>query len=645
MKLLGMLMMCFCVIVYAEPCQKVVYSGHSNYPPFQWQQDGKIVGAAADVTELILNELKILFESRAVGPWNRVLMSAKQGSIDLVLGLKQVPERKTYLSFIEAPFYQNPVSVFVVKDRAFTFESWEDLIGRKGTLNLGDRHGAAFDAFVNAKLDTERVNGLRANFNLLVSGRTDYFITGLYTGRSFLEKFPDSDKVTFLPQPVLHGVIHHGFSKASDCLELQAYFNQRLQELNDQGVISALVEDNLKKWHAYTPTEYQNTRLKVGLLLANFTQGKSYRALFDQFEETYPNIQIELQAYEDEEYKKRLQQWVREKQGPDVFYWQGGERLFELVRQGVIRDVDTLWNSLEWNRKFSPRIKKLLSYQQRAYALPFAYYQWGFYYKKSLFKRLNLQPPRSWAEFLSVAEALASQELDVFAIGTKHQWPAAGWFDFFNLRLNGLRFYQSLLAGKTSYYHPKVRQVFEHWKRLIDLGYFNADHDELTWSQAMALLYREQAGLTLIGNFAERKFPAKLEGDIGFFPFPMIDPQMNRFELMPVEVFVLSSWSKKPSETRALLKFLSEPLSQLSLSDDLGYIPATNEARDHVTALSLEGAKLLDDSRGIMQYFDRDTDQAFATAAVAVLADFLNKPDIEATTQSLEALRLALKND
>lgn len=645
MKLLGMLMMCFCVIAHADSCQKVVYSGHPHYPPFQWQQDGKIVGAAADVTELILKELNIPFESRPVGPWNRVLMSAKQGNIDLVLGLKKIPERETYLSFTDVPFYKNPVSVFVAKDRSFSFDSWEDLIGRKGTLNLGDRHGAAFDAFVQAKLETERVNGLRANFNLLVSGRTDYFITGLYTGRSFLEKFPYRDKVTFLPQPVLQGVIHHGFSKASDCLELQAYFNQRLQELNDQGVINALVEENLKKWHAYTPKEYPKSSLNVGLLLANYTQGKGYRALFDQFEEAYPDIQIELQAYDDKEYKKKLQQWVREKQGPDVFYWQGGERLFELVRQEALRDVDTLWNALEWDRKFSPRIRKLLSYQGRVYALPFAYYQWGFYYKKSLFKRLNLRLPKNWADFLDVAESLASQEMDVFSIGTKHQWPAAGWFDFFNLRLNGLRFYQSLLAGEISYYHPKVRLVFEHWKRLIDLGYFNEDHGELTWSQAMALLYREQAGLTLIGNFAERKFPAQLEGDIGFFPFPIIDPQINRFELMPVEVFVLSSWSKQPSETSALLKFLSEPLSQLSLSDDLGYIPATNEARGHVSELSLEGAKLLDDSKGIMQYFDRDTDQAFAAVAVVVLADFLNKPDIEATTQSLEALRLALKND
>jgi multiple sugar transport system substrate-binding protein len=387
--------------------------------------------------------------------------------------------------------------------------------------------------------------------------------------------------------------------------------------------------------------EAQETTLEVGILLANHGQGKGYRELFNRFEAQQPEIQVRLRAYTDQEYKQKLLHWVETRQGPDVFYWQAGERLFELARGNSIRSLNPLWQDAGWETRFSPAIQALMTENGQVYALPFAFYQWGFYYSKPVFERLGLEAPATWNEFTQVAESLKQHGLDAITIGTKFDWPAAAWFDYLNLRINGLAFYQSLLAGKVSYTDPKVRRVLDTWKTLIDAGYFVAAHSTLTWLQAMPELYRKQAGMTLIGNFVESKIPQQKQTEIGFFPFPEIDSSIPRYELMPMEVFVLADWSTKAEQAYTLLKFLAEPETQRTLATGLGYIPATSEGRGEVSRLSQEGVKLLKASQGLMQYFDRDTKQAFSRKAVPVLSRFLREPDVDATLQALEALRLA----
>ncbi|GAA3930236.1 hypothetical protein GCM10022277_28660 [Litoribacillus peritrichatus] len=618
----------------------MVFSAHPNYPPFHWEQAGKIVGASVDQAQIILDELNISYESRYAGPWKRVLFKAQQGQIDLILGLKNVPERRPYLAFSESPFYQNPVSVFVAKGKEFEFHHWSDLIDRKGTLNTGDRHGEQFDAFISQSLNTQRITGLKTNFDLLVKGRTQYFITGLFAGRTFLAKYPDNDKVTYLPNPVVVSPVHHGFSKKSECTELIPYFNKRLHELKEEGITTQLIEKNLEKWKGEIPLQPEKTTLKVGLLLASQGQGIGYRELFTQFEKEHPNIDINFSVYNDAQYKQKVAEWSENQEGPDVFYWQAGERLFELVEQNSVRSLDFLRDYENWDEKFPQTIIQQLEYDDHIYGLPFSFYQWGFYYKKSLFDKLGLQAPETWDAFLDVAKVLTDNGMDAIAIGTKNDWPAAAWFDYLNLRMNGLAFYQALLNGQVSYTDPKVRYVLQAWKSIIDQGYFHKGHEKLTWSEAIPLLYHEDAGITLIGNFVEKKIPHELHDNIGFFPFPVINQNVPRFELMPTEIFVLSRWSTKLNESLTLLKFLSKPQTQLKLANGIGYIPATTESSKHISPMSMEGVTLLNKSEDIMQYFDRDTNQAFSKEAIQILSDFLLKPDIEKTITALENERL-----
>ncbi|CAK0754790.1 polar amino acid transport system substrate-binding protein [Azospirillaceae bacterium] len=234
-----------------EVCRRVILSAHPTYPPFHWRNGETIIGASFDLTRRILDDLKIPYESRFVGPWMRVLKMAEQGEIDLVMALKDTPERRAFLEFTHAPTFLNPMAVFVARGGGFPFLRWEDLIGRRGGKSAGDRFGEGFDEFEERNLKLEIGETIEENFRKTIAGRIDYFVTGLYPGRAWLAAAGLSDRVEFLPKPVNLGAIHHGFSLRSPCRALIPQFDRRFHELTADGTAEALIEENVRRWRDF----------------------------------------------------------------------------------------------------------------------------------------------------------------------------------------------------------------------------------------------------------------------------------------------------------------------------------------------------------------------------------------------------------
>lgn len=234
--------------LHAAECSRVVYSAHPEYPPFHWRSGDAVVGASVEITRRILSELGIPSEARFVGPWPRVLKAAEQGKIDLVVALKDTPERRQYMAFTSAPFFDNPMAVFVPKNADWSFKRWADLIGRRGGVNAGDRYGSGFDEFMEQHLSIEHSDNLQSNFSKLAAGRIDYFITGRFTGQAYLLSAGLTDTIKPMPHAVTSGYIHHGFSKRSPCRLLIGHFNKRLAELRADGTTAAVVKAHLQNW-------------------------------------------------------------------------------------------------------------------------------------------------------------------------------------------------------------------------------------------------------------------------------------------------------------------------------------------------------------------------------------------------------------
>ncbi|MBQ4832184.1 carbohydrate ABC transporter substrate-binding protein [Pseudoalteromonas sp. MMG010] len=380
-------------------------------------------------------------------------------------------------------------------------------------------------------------------------------------------------------------------------------------------------------------------KLDVAILVASANQRLLLTSLLNEFANTQPDIDISYTLYTDAEYKKAVSKWLEQGHGPDILNWQAGERLIHYVRSGKVQAIDKVWRTHNLDSQFSSNTKSAIMWQQHVYAIPVAYYYWGIYYRKSLFKKYNLQEPKTWREFVELSQVLKNNHITALTIGTRNHWPAAGWFDYLNLRINGLEFHHQLLNGEIAFTDSRVRDVFTYWKTLIDKGFFNEKPQLLMWDEAMYKLFRKQAAMTLMGTFLNGRIPEELQSDFGFFRFPIIKQDVGIYEDAPLDVFIVPYYTKLDNKIERFMNFLASANFQQTLNKSVGTLSANIHAKQGGSEILDISYVMHQQAAGTVNYFDRDARVDMAGKSIIVFADFLNNPDIELTLNKLEAIR------
>jgi polar amino acid transport system substrate-binding protein len=75
-------------------CARLVLAADPDYPPLHWYDGTNMQGASIAIAKRVLDDLKIPFEVRYLGPFPRVMAAAERGDIDMVATLKKTPERE-----------------------------------------------------------------------------------------------------------------------------------------------------------------------------------------------------------------------------------------------------------------------------------------------------------------------------------------------------------------------------------------------------------------------------------------------------------------------------------------------------------------------------------------------------------------------
>ena len=379
--------------------------------------------------------------------------------------------------------------------------------------------------------------------------------------------------------------------------------------------------------------------LKIGVLVATGAQRSLYESMVNEFEQENSTIQVELVAKNDKEYKLALDTWLKEQNGPDILSWQGGERLYQYVRSGQIEALNDLWADNDFEHTFSKGSKGAVALNGSYYALPVSYYQWGIYYRKSVFKKFNISVPQTWDDFLRACESLQQQNIVPITIGTKYNWPAAAWFDYLDLRLNGLDYHQRLLKGEIPFTDTGVVNIFKEWKNLLDKSYFVRQHNNWKWAEAMPFMYHKLAGMTLIGNFFAGQLPEILKDDFGFFRFPEMSNEHPMFEEAPLDLFMIPKYANNKESAKKFLLYMSDKDRLARFNEQLGMISPNINSQVSNDYFIRAGSETLNSSAGLSQFFDRDTSSAMANAATEIFGEFIDNRDIKTTIKQLEAAR------
>ena len=385
----------------------------------------------------------------------------------------------------------------------------------------------------------------------------------------------------------------------------------------------------------------QINTLNFSLLLFNSQQRIAFHQQVRKFEQQNPNTKINIKAAESIHYKDNIESWLQAQSHSDVLYWFGGERLKWYVKQGWVSSINDVWQQHHLEDMFSASLRSSVVIDNNYYVMPISYYSWGIYYRKSLFKQFGLDVPVTWQEFLKVSEIFKKNGITPFALGSAEKWPALGWFDYLNLRLNGIDFHLELLSGNIPYSDPRVKTVFTHLKELVDKGYFLSGHKDLNWRQSLPYLYRNQAAMLLIGNFWTSQIPNNFQSDFALFRFPQINNNIGWYEDAPTNILIIPANVKNRPLAVRFLKFMSQPEVQLALNEQIGILTPNINAKNPKDHFLIQGAKILQNTQGVAQFYDRDSSKMMAIKGMEVITDFMSsKKDIDTTLRKLEKIRL-----
>ncbi len=372
------------------------------------------------------------------------------------------------------------------------------------------------------------------------------------------------------------------------------------------------------------------TSADAGTLVINSNQSDpAPKAAFEQivadFQAANPDIEVEFNTFDHESYKTVVRNWLTS-EAPDVIYWFAGERMKTFVDRGLLEDVSDIWAENGLADAMSSSLSAL-TIDGNQYGVPFSYYQWGVYYRTDIFEANGVTVPQTFDELVAACETIRAAGIAPVTIGTKFLWTAAGWFDYLNLRTNGLDFHLALAAGDVAYTDDRVKATFDHWERLINAGCFIDDHAAYSWQEAQPFLYQGEASMYLIGNFITPQFPEDVEDKMGFFQFPVIDSSVPMYEDAPIDTLHIPSRAANKEDARRFLAFVSQPDVQRDLNVAINQLPPHSGAGVGDNRFLQAGYDMLNEAAGIAQFYDRDTNPEMARAGMEGFQEFMINPD------------------
>ncbi|TQV80886.1 extracellular solute-binding protein [Denitrobaculum tricleocarpae] len=367
----------------------------------------------------------------------------------------------------------------------------------------------------------------------------------------------------------------------------------------------------------------------AGTLVINSDQAdpapkKAFDELVEEFKQENPDIEIQFNTFEKESYKTAIRNWLTS-EPPDVVYWYAGNRMKTFVDRGLLEDVSDLWDKDDLHTKLAPA-RSSMTIDGKQWGIPYTYYQWGVYYRKDIFAKAGLEEPKTWDEFLAVNAKLKADGVTPIAIGTKFLWTAAGWFDYINMRVNGLDFHIELMDGKVPYTDERVRAVFEKWKELVEPGYYLENHASYSWQEAQPFLYNGSAAMYLIGNFITPNFPDEVRDQMGFFQFPIINEAVGIGEDAPTDTIHIPAKAKNKEDARKFLAYLARADVQERFNEAILQLPVHIDAKAKDDPFLNIGAEMLSKA-GTAQFYDRDTRPEMAKIGMKGFQEFMVKPD------------------
>jgi glucose/mannose transport system substrate-binding protein len=357
------------------------------------------------------------------------------------------------------------------------------------------------------------------------------------------------------------------------------------------------------------------------------------------------NATAELSGLARSTLRKRMQR----DEPPDTFQANAGKDLMQWVVVNGIDDQeskllpldDRIGDVATWRKAVPRSVLDQLSYNGKLYGVPSNIHRLNtMFYNKAVFRNFGLSEPKTIDDLKALGRRLAGSGVPLFAIGSREPWTLAlVAFECLLVAREGPSFYEGYFKGQFKADDPRV---VADLKAFIDLlAFANEDHSRLTWHQAVDLVVRGKAAMTIMGDWARGSFTShgfKMDEDYGEMAFP----QSEETFVFTSDAFPLPIHAKNRAGAERLLRTIGSIEGQLAVNGTRDSLSARMDAPPPVDPTLARKYALF--KRGpLVLALSGLVPSRFADDLATSLAEVADEHDVEPAIQTLRSRYALLK--
>ncbi|WP_322925419.1 extracellular solute-binding protein [Paenibacillus campi] len=336
--------------------------------------------------------------------------------------------------------------------------------------------------------------------------------------------------------------------------------------------------------------------------------------IIKDYEQQHPDVKIQTEILGNDQYREKLKVLASSNELPDVgMTWSDGF-LKPYVEGQLFAPLDDV---IDANLKdaFIPGVKESYAIDGKTYGMPLELNISYIFYNKEIFKKYNLQVPKTYAEFKNIVNTLNQNGVIPAAVGNKEGWPGSFWFMYLADRIGGPTILTDVIQGKRSFNDPDILKAATEVQNLVDMNTFEKGNSGLSNDEAKGYFMNEQAAMFLtatweLPNYTTSKDVAQeFKDKIGYFKFPLYEggkgTDINSYVGGPGVGLFVADHSQVKEQAKDFAAFLVKEWGNKSVTD-AGVIPATkvDTADKKLDPMYVEILKDLSGASNVTTYFD-----------------------------------------
>ncbi|WP_294132409.1 ABC transporter substrate-binding protein [uncultured Clostridium sp.] len=296
----------------------------------------------------------------------------------------------------------------------------------------------------------------------------------------------------------------------------------------------------------------------------------TYNKLVEKFEAENPNIKVTISAPPDA--TTVLKTKLVKGDVPDIISMSADRSYADFVEANILEDLDGLVDIDKINPVYNEMMKDLeIEERQGIYGVPYALNASGVIYNKDIFKELNLEIPKTWDEFLSVAQKVKDEQIIPFYMTYKEAWTTLPAWNTISSTLVSSEIFDKVNKREITFseiYDETTDKILE----LLEFGH--SDNFGVGYNDGNIAFAKGESAMYLQGSYAIPSILTVNENlNLGMFALPATNNVENNKLVSGVDVyFSIPKDAKNKEESIKFINFLlEEENSQLYIEEQCAF--------------------------------------------------------------------------